>query len=222
MIDTLAAVEVETGANPAWSVVWLHGLGADGHDFEPIVAELDLPEAVRFVFPHAPVRPVTVNGGYPMRAWYDICSLDRGAPEDEAGIRASAAQVRGLIEREADRGTPAGRLVVAGFSQGGAMALHTGLRYPETVAGIIALSAYLLLPATLAAERTAPEHLPIFMAHGTHDPTVPEGYGAQARDRLETEGYEVEWHTYPMGHSVCVEEIAAINVWLAARLRPPA
>ena len=155
MTETLGAVEIETGANPPWSVVWLHGLGADGHDFEPVVAELDLPEAVRFVFPHAPVRPVTVNGGYPMRAWYDIFSLDRGGPEDEAGIRASAAQVRRLMESEVDRGTPAHRLIVAGFSQGGAMALHAGLRFPEPVAGIIALSAYLLLPATLTGEKNA-------------------------------------------------------------------
>ena len=221
MTETLGAVEIETGANPPWSVVWLHGLGADGHDFEPVVAELDLPEAVRFVFPHAPVRPVTVNGGYPMRAWYDIFSLDRGGPEDEAGIRTSADQVRRLMEIEADRGTPARRLVVAGFSQGGAMALHAGLRYPEPVAGIIALSAYLLLPATLTGEKAAPVDVPIFMAHGTQDPTVPESYGARTRDLLRSEGYAVEWHAYPMGHSVCVEEIADLSGWLRARLRGP-
>ena len=219
MAETLETVEIETGANPAWSVVWLHGLGADGHDFEPVVAEFDLPEGVRFVFPHAPVRPVTINGGYPMRAWYDIVSLDRGGPEDEAGICASADQVRRLMEIEADRGTPASRLIIAGFSQGGAMALHAGLRHPEPVAGIIALSCYLLLPAALAEEKAAPEGVPIFMAHGTDDPTVPESYGARARDRLRSEGYGVEWHTYPMGHSVCVEEITELSDWLGARLR---
>ena len=221
MTETLDTVEIETGADPAWSVVWLHGLGADGHDFEPIVAELNLPEAVRFVFPHAPVRPVTLNGGYPMRAWYDIFSLDRGGPEDEAGIRVSAEQVRRLMEIEIHRGTPAKRLVVAGFSQGGAMALHVGLRYPESVAGIIALSAYLVLPATLPAEKAAPEDIPIFMAHGTHDPTVPESYGARASELLRSEGYSVDWHAYPMGHSVCVEEIADISGWLGARLGSP-
>ncbi len=221
MTETLDTVEIETGANPAWSVVWLHGLGADGHDFEPVVAELDLSEAVRFVFPHAPVRPVTLNGGYPMRAWYDIFSLDRAGPEDEAGIRVSATQVRRLMEIEIDRGTPARRLIVAGFSQGGAMALHVGLRYPEPVAGIIALSAYLVLPATLAAEKAAPEDVPIFMAHGTHDPTVPESYGARASELLRAEGYSVDWHAYPMGHSVCVEEIADISGWLGARLGSP-
>ena len=140
MTEMLETVEIETGPNPAWSVVWLHGLGADGHEFEPVVAEFDLPEGVRFVLPHAPVRPVTINGGYPMRAWYDIVSLDRGGPEDEAGISASADQVRRLMEIEADRGTPANRLIIAGFSQGGAMALHAGLRHPEPVAGIIAHS----------------------------------------------------------------------------------
>ena len=219
MTETLETVEIETGPNPVWSVVWLHGLGADGHDFEPVVAEFDLPEGVRFVFPHAPVRPVTINGGYPMRAWYDIVSLDRGGPEDEAGICASADQVRRLMEIEADRGTPASRLIIAGFSQGGAMALHAGLRHPEPVAGIIALSCYLLLPSAFAEEKAAPEGVPIFMAHGTDDPTVPESYGALARDRLRSEGYGVEWHTYPMGHSVCVEEITELSDWLGARLR---
>jgi len=220
MSQRLETLEITTGPDPAWSVVWLHGLGADGHDFEPLVAEFDLPESVRFVFPHAPVRPVTINGGYPMRAWYDILSLERGELEDETGIRTSAAQVGGLIQLEAGRGIPASRLIVAGFSQGGAIALHAGLRHPDPVAGIIALSSYLPLPATLGAERApGTERLPVFMAHGTADPTVAESYGAQSRDQLQAAGYDVEWRTYPMGHSVCAEEITDINEWLRQRLR---
>ena len=222
MADGLETLEIITGADPSWSVVWLHGLGADGHDFEPIVPELDLPAAVRFVFPHAPVRPVTINGGYPMRAWYDILSLERGELEDETGIRASAAQVRTLIQIEVDRGTSVSRLILAGFSQGGAIALHAGLRHPEPVAGIIALSTYLPLPATLSAEKTpGTERLPILMAHGTEDPTIPESYGARSRDQLRSEGYEVDWRAYPVGHSVCAEEISDISGWLRERLRAP-
>jgi len=220
MAVELETLEIETGADPAWSVIWLHGLGADGHDFEPIVPELDLPMPVRFIFPHAPVRPVTINGGFAMRAWYDVFSLERGGPEDEAGIRASAAQVRRLIEIEGDRGISAEHLVIAGFSQGGAMALHTGLRYPQPVAGIVALSAYLVLPGALTAERApGTEHVPVFMAHGTEDPTVPESYGARAKDRLQSEGYQVDWRTYRMGHSVCIEEISDLSGWLGERLR---
>ena len=215
MIDQLETLEIETGADPTWSVVWLHGLGADGHDFEPIVPELDLPEAVRFIFPHAPIRPVTINGSYPMRAWYDIFSLERGGLEDEAGIRASASQVENLVQSEVDRGIPVSQLVLAGFSQGGAMALHVGLRYSQSIAGIIALSTYLPLPKTLTMEKTSgTERLPIFMGHGTEDVTIPEFYGAQSRDQLQSEGYKVDWHTYPTGHSVCEEEILHINGWL--------
>ena len=223
MTGELQTLEIHTGAQPAWSVIWLHGLGADGHDFEPIVAELDLPAPVRFVFPHAPVRPITVNGGYPMRAWYDIVSFERGGPEDEAGVRASARQIERLIDGEAERGTPAARVVLAGFSQGGAMALHTALRYPQPLAGIIALSAYLPLPALLAAERSAvTEPVPIFMAHGRDDPTVPEAFGARSRDTLRSAGCEVQWRTYPMGHTVCPQEVSDISVWLRARLQQPA
>lgn len=222
MADRLETLEIITGADPSWSVVWLHGLGADGHDFEPIVPELDLPTAVRFVFPHAPVRPVTINGGYPMRAWYDILSLERGELEDETGIRTSAAQIRTLIQVEVDRGTPVSRLILAGFSQGGAIALHSGLRHPQPIAGIIALSTYLPLPATLSAEKTpGTERLPILMAHGTEDPTIPESYGARSRDQLRSEGYEVDWRAYPMGHSVCAEEISDISGWLRERVRAP-
>ena len=215
MIDQLETLEIETGANPTWSVVWLHGLGADGRDFEPIVPEFDLPEAVRFVFPHAPIRPVTINGGYPMRAWYDIFSLERGGLEDEAGIRVSAAQVGNLVQSEVDRGIPISQLVLAGFSQGGAIALHVGLRYSQSIAGIIALSTYLPLAETLAMEKSSDtKRLSIFMGHGTEDVTIPEFYGAQSRDQLQSEGYKVDWRTYPMGHSVCEEEILHINGWL--------
>jgi len=215
MIDQLETLEIETGANPTWSVVWLHGLGADGHDFESIVPEFDLPEAVRFVFPHAPIRPVTINGGYPMRAWYDIFSLERGGLEDEAGIRVSAAQVGNLVQSEVDRGISISRLVLAGFSQGGAIALHVGLRYSQSIAGIIALSTYLPLAETLAMEKSSDtKRLSIFMGHGTEDATIPEFYGAQSRDQLQSESYKVDWHTYPMGHSVCEEEILHINGWL--------
>ena len=218
MIDQLETLEIETGADPTWSVIWLHGLGADGHDFEPIVPELDLPEAARFIFPHAPIRPVTINDSYPMRAWYDIFSLERGGLEDEAGIRVSAVQVENLVQSEVDRGIPVSQLVLAGFSQGGAMALHVGLRYSQSIAGIIALSTYLPLPKILTMEKASgTERLPIFMGHGTEDVTIPEFYGAQSRDQLQSEGCKVDWHTYPMGHSVCEEEILHINEWLRTR-----
>ncbi len=222
MTEPLETVEIATGTDPTWSVIWLHGLGADGHDFEPIVPEFDLPAGVRFIFPHAPVRPVTINGGIPMRAWYDIRSVDREGPEDEVGIRASAAQVGSLIQLEGDRGTPSARVIVAGFSQGGAIALQLGLRHPEPLAGLVALSAYLPLAASLANEKApANGQLPIFMAHGTDDPTVPETFGAHSRDQLRLAGYVPDWHTYPMGHSVCQEEIRDLNEWLRARLQTP-
>jgi len=211
------AVEVETGANPTAAVIWLHGLGADGHDFEPIVPELIRPgeRALRFVFPHAPIRPVTLNGGFAMRAWYDIVSLERRGPEDEAGIRASQATVEELIRRENARGIAASRIVLAGFSQGGSLALFAGLRYGEKLAGILGLSCYLLLAGRLAAERgTANQATPIFLAHGLQDPIVAPLLGDQARVRLEAAGYSVEWHTYPMPHSVCPQEVADIALWL--------
>jgi phospholipase/carboxylesterase len=216
------AVEIETGPNPHASVIWLHGLGADGHDFEPVVPELVGPSepALRFVFPHAPVREVTINNGYRMRAWYDITGIDRNAVEDEEGIRESDAIVRGLIERENQRGVPPGSIVLAGFSQGGAMALFTGLRYPEKLAGIIGLSCYVLLASTLDDERSAAnESTPIFMAHGTFDPIVDFRLGEGSRLQLESKGYAVEWHRYPMPHSVCAEEIAAIAGFLRRALR---
>lgn len=217
MSTLLETVEVETGRNPAASVIWLHGLGADGHDFEPMVPELVQPgeRALRFVFPHAPVRPVTLNNGYAMRAWYDIVGIDRQSRQDEAGIRASDAAIRALIARENERGVATGRIVLAGFSQGGAMALFTGLRYPETLAGIIGLSCYPVLASTLDAERhAANQKTPIFLAHGSFDPMVDVALGQEGRKLLEARAYNVQWHTYPMPHSVCPEEIEAIAAWL--------
>ncbi|HVH82909.1 MAG TPA: hypothetical protein VM713_01205 [Steroidobacteraceae bacterium] len=211
------AVEVETGANPTAAVIWLHGLGADGHDFEPIVPELVSPgeRALRFVFPHAPIRPVTLNGGFAMRAWYDIVSLERRGPEDEAGIRASQAAVETLIRRENARGIATSRIVLAGFSQGGSVALFAGTRYGEKLAGIMGLSCYLLLAGRLAAERgSANQATPIFLAHGLEDPIVAPLLGEQARAALEGAGYPVEWHTYPMPHSVSPQEVGDIAQWL--------
>jgi phospholipase/carboxylesterase len=216
----LESSEITTGEAPELAVLWLHGLGADGHDFEPIVPELGLRFPVRFVFPHAPVRPVTINGGLPMRAWYDILGFERGAEEDAAGIRASAAAVAALVDREVERGMPSQRIVLAGFSQGGAIALHTALREPRPLAGVLALSTYLPLAATLAAERSAANaRVPIFMAHGTADPILPLALGESSRRALEVQGYAVEWHVYPMAHSVCLEEVSAIGAWLAALSR---
>ncbi len=213
-------VEVQTGARPDSAVIWLHGLGADGHDFEPVVPELRLPErlAVRFVFPHAPVRPVTINLGSRMRAWYDILQLG-GGPEDEPGIRASQRLLEGLIEREQARGIAPQRIVLAGFSQGGAIALHTGLRYPDRLAGILALSTYLPLANALAAERSdANREVPIFQAHGRFDDLIPIERAVHTRDALQALDYSVEWHEYPMPHSVCAEEIADIAEWLVKAL----
>ena len=213
----LDAIEITTGDAPRLAVLWLHGLGADGHDFEPIVPELRLRLPVRFVFPHAPVRPVTINGGMQMRAWYDILGFDRRAKEDSAGIRASAAAVTELVDREIERGMPAERIVLAGFSQGGAIALHTALRDPRPLAGVLALSTYLPLAATLASERSAANaSIPLFMAHGTDDPVLSFELAETSRLALEALGYDVDWHAYPMEHSVCMDEVRAIGAWLAA------
>jgi phospholipase/carboxylesterase len=213
----LETLELETGARPTAAVVWLHGLGADGHDFEPIVPELNLPDApaVRFVFPHAPMQPVTINGGAVMRAWYDVYNLDGARREDDAGVRASQASVEALIAREKARGVPARRLVLAGFSQGGAIALQTGLRHPERLAGIMALSTYLPLASTLPAEASAANRdVPIVMAHGRQDPLIPIERALDSRDGLRKAGYSVDWHEYPMAHAVCHEEIGDIATWL--------
>lgn len=214
----LPAVELNPASPPTAAVIWLHGLGADGHDFEPIPPELGLPKdlAVRFVFPHAPKIPVTINMGFVMPAWYDIKSLSldqRG--QDVEGIEKSAAAVRRLIEREIEHGIPANRIVVAGFSQGGAIALHTGLRYPEKLAGVMCLSAYLLLHERLADDASpVNQQTSIFQAHGTQDPTVPVSLGKMTRDHLQRAGYDVQWNEYPMGHSVNMQEILDIGRWL--------
>ena len=203
------AVEIETGPDPRAAVIWLHGLGADGHDFEPIVPELELEQAVRFVFPHAPVRPVTINNGMRMRAWYDIFQFG-GGPEDEAGIRASQKMVEALIAAEQGK-----KIVLAGFSQGGAIVLQTALRHAEALAGVLALSTYLPLAPTLAAEAaSANRKVPIFMAHGQYDDIIPLGRAEASRDGLQKLGYAVEWHAYPMPHSVCAPEIADISRFL--------
>jgi len=211
----MEAVEIQTGSKPAASIIWLHGLGADGHDFEPIVPELKLAKPVRFVFPHAPVRPVTINQGMRMRAWYDILQFG-GGPEDEAGIRASQHLVEELISKEKKNGLPAAKIVMAGFSQGGAIALQTALRYPERFAGVLALSTYLPLAGSLQSERSpANQDIPIFMAHGRYDDIIPLRRAEESRRLLEAAGYRVEWHEYPMPHSVCAEEIADIAAFLA-------
>ena len=213
----LETIDIETGANPATSIVVLHGLGADGTDFVPVAEELDLRAAgpLRFVFPHAPVMPVTINNGYRMRAWYDIVGGDLRQRQDEKGLRSSFALVEELIAREKERGSTAERIVLMGFSQGCAMALLTGLRHKERLAGIIGLSGYLPLAETTEAERSDACRLtPIFLAHGTHDPVVPVEAGQASRDALRALGYDVEWHEYPMPHSVCMEEIKDINAWL--------
>ena len=218
MSGLLETLEIETGPSPRAAVIWLHGLGADGHDFEPIVPELAMPAApgARFVFPHAPLQPVAINGGAVMRAWYDVTGDGR---QDEAGIRASQARVEALIARERARGIAARSIVLAGFSQGGAIALQTGLRHPERLAAILALSTYLPLPETLAQETSQTNRdVPIFMAHGTQDPTIPLSWATRSRDRLTALGYAVDWHGYPMPHSVCAEEIADIGLWLRSVL----
>jgi phospholipase/carboxylesterase len=217
MADRLDFIEIETAPDPDAAVVWMHGLGADGHDFEPIVPELGLPASlrIRFVFPHAPLRPVTINQGHVMRAWYDVSALAGVRREDEAGVRHSAGQIEALLARERQRGIAPGRLVLAGFSQGGAMALHVGLRYPDRLAGILALSCYLPLAGALAAERApANRDVPIFWAHGAHDPMIPIAMAEHGRGQVAALGYAIEWHQYPMPHSVCAEEIADVAGWL--------
>jgi phospholipase/carboxylesterase len=222
----LETVERETGANPAWSIVWLHGLGADGHDFAPIVPELVRPDwpAIRFVFPHAPVRAVTINGGMRMPAWYDIRDLDLDQRADERGVRESIAQVEALVQRECERGVPASRVLLAGFSQGGAIALAAGMRREAPLAGIVGLSTYLPMASRTAVEATpAGLRTPVFMAHGEQDPVVPASLGALSRDILRKLGADVQWHAYPgMPHSVCAEEVRDLAGWLQQRFEPAA
>jgi phospholipase/carboxylesterase len=225
MTKLLETIEIETAPNPAACVIWLHGLGADGNDFAPLVPELglrDLP-GIRFIFPHAPMMPVTINNGYVMRAWYDVTPGDlegRQRQADESGVRASQAAIEDLIAHENRRGIAARDIVVAGFSQGGAIALQTGLRHRERLAGVMALSAYLPLAETLPAEAAVQnKDVPIFYAHGTYDPVIPIAMATASRDRLGALGYPVEWHEYPMQHSVCLEEVQAISAWLRGALR---
>jgi phospholipase/carboxylesterase len=218
----LPSVEHETAPSPTHSIIWLHGWGADGNDFAPIVPELVDPAwpPLRFVFPHAPLRPVTVNNGAPMRAWYDIAGFDLLARQDEAGVRASIAAVEALIARENERGVRSEHIVLAGFSQGGAVALAAGLRHARTLAGIVALSTYVPIHANLAVERDpANATTPIFFGHGTADPVVVLQRGVDSRNLLQALGYAVDWHTYPMGHAVCAQEIADLRAWLGHRLR---
>jgi phospholipase/carboxylesterase len=216
----LPAVEVSTAATPDAAVIWLHGLGANGHDFEPIVPELRLgSRAIRFVFPHAPRQPVSVNGGMVMPSWYDIYNLGSTAREDAQGIARMTPRIEHLIAREHERGIPFERIVLAGFSQGGALALHVGLRYPQPLAGIMGLSTYLPLRAQLAAQRSsANAATPIFLAHGRHDTVLDFVFGTASRDLLRNLGYRVEWHEYPMPHAVCPQEIDDIRTWLLDRL----
>ena len=213
----LPAVEIETGPNPTAAVIWLHGLGDDGHGWSEVVPALNVPAStpVRFLFPHAPVIPVTINDGYPMRAWYDIRENDFNNRADLDGVRESQIRVEALISRETARGIASGRVVLAGFSQGGAIALHAGLRHAERLAGIVALSAYLIAPAALVAEASAANRdIPVFMAHGTLDPVVQFRWAELSRQALAAAGYSVEWRTYPMPHSAVPEEIAAIGAFL--------
>jgi len=224
-VALLETVERETGPDPRWTVLWLHGLGADGHDFAPIVPELLLRDgqrrdwpALRFVFPHAPQRAVTINGGMRMRAWYDIANVDFARRADEAGIAESVGQVQALIDREAERGIPASRLVLAGFSQGGAVALAAGLQRVQPLAGLVAMSTYLPMHDR-AASLVTPQALsqPVFMAHGLQDPVVPFAAGQYSAGALKALGFAVEWHPYAMPHSVCAEEVRDLGDWLAQR-----
>ena len=213
----LPAVEIETASNPGFAIIWLHGLGADGNDFVPIVNELELPseKPIRFVFPHAPERPVSINNGYIMRAWYDIFSSDFNDHQDESGMRSSQVEITHLIEREIQRGISEKNIFLAGFSQGGALALHVGLRHPRRLGGIVALSCYLPLPEFFATEANAINAaIPIFMAHGSFDMVIPIANAKTSREKLFTADYQIEWHEYPMAHSVCGQEIADISNWL--------
>ncbi len=216
MSETLPAIEIETKRKPSHAVIWLHGLGADGNDFVPVVKQMKLPPlGIRFVFPHAPMRPVTINGGFVMRAWYDIAYQELAFKEDERGLRDSQKLIEDLIARENARGIPSSRIVLAGFSQGGVMTLQVGLRQPKRLAGLMALSAYLPMSPMIEIERNAAStSVPIFMGHGIADNIVPLALGTMSRDTLSKLGYEVEWHQYPMPHSVCAEELADVSAWL--------
>lgn len=215
----LSTVELETAADPQWTVLWLHGLGADGHDFEPVVPELVRPHwpALRFVFPHAPVRPITINNGVPMRAWYDIAGFDFAHRADPAGLAESVAQAEALIAREGERGIAPNRVLLAGFSQGGAVALSLALGRELPLAGVIALSTYLPGSSGHRAGAQAATQ-PVFMAHGSADPVIPVAESERSLQALQSLGFDVEWHRYPMAHQVCAEEIADLGQWMERRL----
>lgn len=216
----LETVQIQNNPHPQYSIIWLHGLGADGHDFAPIAEQLLLPMAVRFVFPHAPVMPVTINGGYQMRAWYDLYALDSLRVEDAAGINASQASITALIQQETQRGIPEQHIILAGFSQGGAIALHTALRHPRPLAGVLALSTYLPLAASLPSEKhIANAAIPIFMAHGNFDSVITPALAQNSRSILDQAGYNVQWHEYPMAHSVCNEEIGDMRQFITQALQ---
>jgi phospholipase/carboxylesterase len=220
--QVLPSIQIDTAPNPTVSVIWLHGLGADGNDFVPIVRELDLAglPAIRFIFPHAPTMPVTINNGYVMRAWYDIIGTELVRQEDEKGLRNSQALVEALIAAERARGVPAERIILAGFSQGCAMTIQTGLRHPEKLAGLLCLSGYVPLAGMIPAERHSANHAtPIFMAHGRMDNVIPVSRAEQSRDLLQSLGYDVEWHEYMMPHSVCQEEVDDISAWFKRVLK---
>ena len=220
MANYTSPIVLQTGKNPQHSIIWLHGLGADGQDFVPIVEELDIPVAVRYIFPHAPMRPVTINGGFVMRAWYDIAGQSMDAQQDAAGIRASQSLVESLIAQEVARGIMPSQIFLAGFSQGGAIALHTAMRQTTPLGGVLALSTYLPLANCAASEAQASTRAtPVFMAHGRNDPVIPHELGADSRDVLQKLGYAVEWHEYSMQHSVCEEELRDIEAWLTLRMK---
>lgn len=220
MPTILPHITLDTAPSPRHSIIWLHGLGADGGDFVPVAEEMNLPVAVRYIFPHAPEQPVTINGGYIMRSWYDIVATDIGSEQDAAGVRDSQAEIEKLIAREKARGILPANIFLAGFSQGGAIALHTGLRHAERLGGILALSTYLPLSGTLKEEASiAAKDTPVFMAHGRSDPIVPYALGRSSEEILQQQGYQIEWHEYAMPHSVCQEEIRDIEVWLTQRLK---
>lgn len=219
MTSILPHITLERGKAPQHSIIWLHGLGADGEDFVSVAEEITLPVAVRYIFPHAPKQPVSINGGFVMRAWYDIVAADIGAQQDEAGIRASQAAIEMLIEQEKSRGIAEEKIFLAGFSQGGAIALHTGLRHPARLGGIIALSSYLPLADTLTHEISlSAKSTPVFLAHGRSDPVVPYSLGKVSADKLQQLGYQLDWHEYAMAHSVCMEEVRDIERWLALKV----
>ncbi|MEE9492615.1 MAG: dienelactone hydrolase family protein [Gammaproteobacteria bacterium] len=220
MNSVLESIEIDPPGPVRGAVIWLHGLGADGHDFEPLIRQWDLVQqhGIRFVLPHAPVRPVTMNGGMEMRAWYDLAGIDALAPEDAAGIQSSREQLEALIRQENDRGIPSSAIVLAGFSQGGAMVLHTGLRYRQPLAGILALSCYLPLAESLEDEKSSEQKaVPLRMDHGDSDPVVPLKLAHLSRDAIQKSGYSVEFNTYPMAHSLCPEQAASLYQWLRMR-----